>query len=238
MYLKQLLLFFFTAFIFNNNAIAQQLTKVRDVGLWIGLKVKYQFKKDFELSVAQDLRLFESLTQVSKANSEIGFKYTINKNFSIGTDARYSHDRKKDNSYGQDFRMNYDFMVKFKVANKLKLKFRIRYQHLHENLLNLKKYKRDARVNNFRSRIGLDYSIKKHQPFLSFELFRQFEVSRKPHFNKFRIKAGDEVDWNKHEIKYSIGYERDLGLAHPLHYIFASIYYTLEFKNEKYKQKK
>ena len=238
MNLKQILLIIITVLIVPNKTIAQQPTKVRDVGMWTGVKVKLKFKKDFEVSVSQDLRLFESFTQVSKANSELGFKYTINKNFSIGTDVRYSHDRKKDNSYGQDFRVNYDLMVKFEIIENLKLNFRIRYQHLHENLLNLDNYKRDARENNFRSRIGINYSINNHQPFLTFELFREFKVNRKPHFNKIRIMAGDELELKKHEIEYGIGYERDLGLAHPLHYIYASLYYTLEFKNEKYKKKK
>ncbi|MGB1248243.1 MAG: DUF2490 domain-containing protein [Chitinophagales bacterium] len=225
--------------LFNAKSNAQQLTKTRDIGLWSGVGIEYEFRKNCEFSFAQDIRLFESFTKIDKANTEMGFSYTINKNFKLGTNARYSYNLKKEDYYSHDFRMNYDLQFKVKMAKNLKLRYRLRFQQVYENLFTIKRYKVGGREDNLRNRIQIDYEIENHQIYFNTELFRAIEKYRSPYFNKLRFTVGSKWENKLGKLNYAIAYERDLGEDHPLHYVFAKVYYTFEFeKKEKRKKKK
>lgn len=227
-------------FFIIENSFSQQQTKVFDTGIWTGIGINYIFKKDFKISASQDLRLSEAFTKISKANSDLGFQYKINKNFKLGTKARYSYNLRKSSFYSHDFRMNYDLMFKVKLIQNLKLRYRLRFQQVYENLFTSKRYQVGSTTSNLRNKLQFDYTIKEHRIYVSTELFREMKLYKTPYFNKIRIVLGDQWENKLGNLNFAIAYERDLGVEHPLNYLFFRTYYTFEFekKNNNKKQKR
>ena len=225
--------FLFTYLLFCSTFLAAQQTKtVRDIGMWTGLGVQYEFKDDYTFSALQDIRLNNSFTKVDKAISELGFAYKINKNFKLNSNLRFSLNQKKDNSYAKDLRYNFDLQFKVNLYKNLQLKYRLRFQQLFENALNLDRTQVGKKTSNLRNKIELNYTIKKHTIYTSVELFREFAVYRNPYFNKFRLQIGNEWENKIGKFDFALAYERELSNNHPLNFVFAKLYYTFKIKNE------
>ncbi len=207
---------------------AQEIKKTQDAGLWIGVSAVHDFNERYEFTASQDLRLFESLTQLDKLITDFGLVYEIDKNFKLGGNLRYSLNKKNDGDFSHDFRYNLDLRFKSKLSKRVKFKYRLRFQSTYQNFF-LKE--NDGLKSNFRNRIRLDYKLnKKHTFYISSELFREVIAFKKPNFNQLRMLIGDKFKTSIGKFDCSLAYERELGSENPLNFFFARVYYTFKIK--------
>ncbi|MGB0886367.1 MAG: DUF2490 domain-containing protein, partial [Chitinophagales bacterium] len=211
---------------------AQQLVKTFDSGLWTGLKIDYKLKNNFKLVFMQDLRLSDNFSKLNKVNTDLGVQYKINKNFKLATNIRYSYNLRKLNLYSHDLRMNYDLGLKIKIVENLKLRYRLRFQHAYITEFNFSGYGYNGIESNLRNKLQFDYSIEDHQIYLNAELFREMKPSRLAFFNQMRFILGSKWKNKLGEFNYALAYERELGKANPLNYVFLKLYYTFEFEQK------
>jgi hypothetical protein len=208
---------------------AQDVKTVRDLGAWASLGVNYKFKKSWKLTFNQDLRMNDNISKVDKIISDLGIQYKINKAFSLGANVRYAHDRKKTQLFTDDIRYNIDFKFKHEFGEKFQMEYRFRYQH---NYVNLSSYYHEfTQKTDTRHRIEAKYSFGKNTPFASAEIFREYEIYRRPYFNTLRLTLGDEFKTVLGVLEYSMNYERELNAKYPLNLFFVKIAYTFHFKH-------
>jgi hypothetical protein len=214
------------------NTKAQQIKTVQDIGAWLGIGVEFELKDKYTFSVLQDIRLFQSFTQVDRAVSELGFAYKINKNFKLASDFRFSLNKKKDESYAKDFRYNMDIRFKTKLLKKFGLSYRLRFQQLFNNALNTDRTLVGELSSNLRNKLAFYFKLDRHKPYISLELFRAIQIYRKPYFNQLRLQLGNEWTNRLGEFDFALSYERELGDNNPLNFFFAKLYYTFNFRRE------
>lgn len=218
-------------FCLSTILLSQEKIVVRDIGLRTGIKYNLDLKKDFDLGFMQDIRTFDNSTKVESFHTESVLGYKINKNFKISGGIRYIRNRKSDNSFYNDLRTQYDFSFKKKFENKFAFQYRLRYQYVYANLFSFNKWKYDPSDNksNFRNKIEVNYKLnKKHKPAISYELFREYKLFRRPRFNQMRINLEDKIDVGKNELMLRLSYERSWDNVVPLNFYFLSVYYEFD----------
>lgn len=215
---------------FSEVVHAQEIITTRDMGSRVGLELDYSFSKNYEFSVLQEVRFSNNATKMEKMLTDVGLSYRIDPNFSIGSNLRYAYNRENSNFVTNDFRYNFDFKFKGKIARRTKIKYRLRYQQGQENFFTLDRDNRCKAESNFRNKITITHSKQDHKLFASSELFRKYELYQTPYFNKLRINVGDEFDYKKDELKLSLGYEQNLGRTYPFGFYFIEITYLFKRK--------
>ncbi len=207
---------------------AQQIKTTQDVGAWMGATLKYDLTKDLDLSLSQDIRFQESLSELDKYISEIGLSYKINKEFRIGGELRYYINQKRDETQSQNWRYNLDFKYRTKLIKHLKFRYRLRHQTAYENLFTAQPNKGESK-SAIRNRVGLFYKLKNHHElYFTTEIFRTILYYRKPYFSELRFVVGDEIETKYGQFDLSFGYERELNSLYPLHFMFTRVYYTFK----------
>jgi hypothetical protein len=212
---------------------AQERVTVRDMGIWTGIGIEHDFRESYELSFNQEVRLYDNSTKVDEILSEIGLRYEIDKNFRIGADLRYMHNRRNDNSFSNDLRYNLDLRFKAEIIDRLRIRYRLRYQQLFGNFFTLDRDNTYRTETNFRNKLQFDYSFKYHQIYIASDLFREYEFNTVPSFKKLRICIGDKIDYKNGEINLTFAYERDLRKVHPLHFFFIKLGYKFKTNDRK-----
>lgn len=210
------------------NLSAQEIKKTRDLGLWMGASIEYKFKDDYLLTFSQDLRLFESLSEIDKYITDLGLEYKIDKNFKFGANLRYFLNKRNNKTISQDWRYNLDLKFRAKLRTKFRLKYRLRFQSNYQDAPAV--IYRGVK-SNLRNKIAINYAVNDNNlAYLSSELFREIVAYRKPYFNKMRLLIGDKLQTKLGEFDTSLGYERELNSDYPLNYFFARVYYTFKLK--------
>jgi len=221
---KNLLLYFILfAFscLFSNS---QGIIKTQDLGLWIGINGDYKFKNNYKLLFSQEVRFFESVSELEKSISEIGLAYKINKNFKLQGNLRYVFDKKKNKIFEKNLRYNIDLRYKWDINKRFDFKYRLRFQTRYNNFLLVNK---NGTKSDFRHKITLDYKLnKKHELNLSGEIWREFEQYELPHFGKFRFVFSDEIDTKIGDFNLFFGLERDIDSKPNLNYYITGISYN------------
>ena len=207
---------FFTAFILNVFILvaAQETKVVRDLQLWTGLKVAKTFAKDWTISLEEEFRFKNNISQVNHYFTEAGLRYGINKNFSLGAAYRFTRDQKKDSSYVNQSRYHFDLRYKGKI-DFLTLSYRVRYQKESGELEVF-----DASVpyaRYFRNRLGIRMnSLKYIEPYATAEIFQVFTPYFSPEFYYYRIVAGVGIEpGNIGEFKLAWGFNREFSATNP-----------------------
>lgn len=214
---------------------AQQTQVVRDVGVRTGLELDYEFKNSFSFSSLIDVRTFYNSTKIESNVVESGLNYEISSHFDLSAQIRYVRNRKKDGFFYHDLRNDFDLKFNTKFGDGFKLKYRMRYQKRYANLMTLSRYKYDKSDNvvDFRNKIQLEYKFnKKNKVYLGFELFREYELYRRPHFNKYRITVGDKVKLNSNVLEVGLMYDREWSETEPFHFFVLNLYYEFSFKKK------
>ncbi len=211
------------------SAWSQELKTVRDIGVRASVGIQYQLNEKWQFNLTEEVRTFDNAGKLKRLITDLGVRYKVNDHFKFGADIRYSHARKKDYTFTDDIRYNLDFMYRFELSKRLDFKYRFRFQN---NFINLSSYYDEfTRKSNARGQIELQYQRHKHTYYWNVELFRQYVIYRKPHFNALRICVGDQLKTKLGFIDYAIGYTRELGDPHPLNFFFLKLDYTFKFKH-------
>jgi len=205
--------------------LAQETKVVSDLHLWTGVQLEKTFAKDWTVSLAEELRFKHDISEINNYFTELGIRYTINKNFALQGNYRFTRDRKQDQSYENLSRYNFDLRYKGKL-DLLTIKYRLRYQKEVEGF-------KMANQNipyekHLRHRLTLVLNkLKFVDPYVSGELFQLFMPTRYPRFEYMRFLAGAKYDMDKAgEIKAAFGFSRELGSSQPTTVYMIQLNYT------------
>ena len=205
--------------------LAQETKVVSDLHLWTGVQLEKTFAKDWTVSLAEELRFKHDISEINNYFTELGIRYTINKNFALQGNYRFTRDRKQDQSYENLSRYNFDLRYKGKL-NFLSIKYRLRYQkevegfRMADQNIPYEKY--------LRHRITFTLSQLKYvDPYISGELFQLFRPTRYPRFEYVRFLVGVKYEMDKAgEIKAAFGFSRELDSNQPAMIYMIQLNYT------------
>lgn len=207
---------------------AQETKVVGDLQLWTGVKVAKTFAKDWTISLEEEVRLKNNISQVNNYFTEAGLRYRINKNFSLGAAYRFTRDQKKDSSYVNQSRYHFDLRYKGKI-DFLTIYYRVRYQKESGELEIFDSAVPYARY--FRNRLGIRMNNLKYiEPYATAEIFQVFTPYFSPEFYYYRIVAGVGIEpGNFGEFKLAWGFNRELSSSNPAMIYMFRVNYTYAF---------
>ncbi len=207
---------------------SQESKAINDLQLWSGIKVEKTFAKDWTVSLEQELRLKHNISEINNYFTELGIRYKINRNFALEGDLRFTRDKKKDNSYENYLRYNFDLRYKGRL-DFLTIYYRMRYQKEAEGM---DVFEMNALyVKHFRNRITLSInSLKKIEPYVRAEIFQVFTPHYRSQFEYYRIIAGIRYEpGNIGEFDLGWGFNRELSSSQPAMIYMFKINYTYKF---------
>jgi hypothetical protein len=206
---------FIFLFFFSQLSFSQV---VSDAKAWTGVSVSKKIN-DFKFAVSEEYRRAENFSQTDKMFTELDASYEFIKNVTAGITYRFNQDRNFEQG-GFDFnhRFNFDLGYEHDI-NDFELSIRTRYQVSKET------YSSD-KLN--RNKFAIKYKLnKKFDPYLSYELFYQFNDVRA--FNRTRIEMGTKYEINKrNSLKFGYLYENKFNRSNLEHNHIYFINYSIE----------
>lgn len=207
---------------------AQDTTVVRDLLLWSGVKIEKTFAKDWTLSLEEEIRFKQNISEVNNFFTEIGLRYRINKNFALQGNYRFTLDKKRDQSYESLSRYNLDLRFKGKLDD-ISIHYRLRYQKEVQgmNLFDMNSFY----IKHVRNRISIRYNnIRTLTPYISAEIFQAFTPYLQPQFDYYRFLAGIRYEPAEiGEFKLAWGFNRSLISSRPAMIYLFTLNYTYAF---------
>ena len=85
---------FILLFIIVKLSFSQEVKVIQDFSLWTGVSFEKKIFKDFDLIIEAQVRSFHNATKLDDILLDTRLKYSINKKFSLGGNARYTYDVK------------------------------------------------------------------------------------------------------------------------------------------------
>lgn len=210
------------------NMLAQDSKVVRDLRLWTGVQIEKSFAKDWTLSLKEEIRFKQDISELNNYFTDAGLRYRINKNFALEAGYRYTRDKKSDGSYETLTRYNLDLRYRGRL-DFITIDYRLRYQkevegfNLFDQLADYEKY--------VRNRIRIRYTdFKAIEPFVSAELFQLFRPNYYPELHYIRVLGGLRYDARKlGSIDLAFGFNREFATIEPsMIYVIKAIY-TYQF---------
>lgn len=196
------------------------LAQQEDAGLWSSFGIEKEFDKDLAVSLSQELRFNENISELGTAFTELGVSKGFGKGFKAGISYRLIQKRQVDDYYQWRHRILFDLSYRYKIQ-KVSLSLRQRYTRQYNQV----NYDAEASipVQYFRTRLKADYKInKKTSAFLSGELFYELQNSNNLAIDNSRYIAGIEYTYKKKHI-FEISYiiDKELYVSNPLtNYVF------------------
>lgn len=208
--------------------LAQEVKVVRDLHLWTGAEVEKSFGKDWTLSLAEEIRFKQNVSEINNYFTEAGLRYRINKNFALEGGYRYTRDKKSDGSYENLTRYNLDLRYTGRM-NPIVIQYRLRYQkevegfNLLETGADYEKY--------VRNRIRVKYSrFFRFEPYVSAELFQRFRPDFNPDFHYMRVLGGIKYEpGNWGDFNLAFGFNREFTRLEPAMIYQIRVNYTYSF---------
>lgn len=198
-----------------------------EVGLWTGLNVEKNLNRTFAFRLNTEVRFSDNITVARTYLVEPGLTVKFNNHWKVTGYYRYIQ-RLKWDSENRDY--NYTPYSRFYVNLsydrslwKLKLDYRMRYQHQFKDdpggeLVSDKSY--------LRNKLELSYKNDSHfTPFVSADLFYRMGS----HFDEIRYKAGTEFKINKYHSIDLYGFTDQELDEHKSPKFILGVQYKLEF---------
>jgi len=214
MVLKAFRFLVFIALLINLLSGSALNAQVKDAGLWTSVNFEAKLVKKVSLTISQELRFNENITELGAAFTDAGLSYKLNKHFEIAANYRFTQRRRNDNYYS--FRQRFYGDVKY--SRKLKpfdVSFRTRIQDQISDIGRAS----DGGVPEYywRNKLSLKWDTKKaYSPYVSVELFSPLNYPRINAFDAMRTTAGVEYEISKHhkvDIYYMI--QKVLNVSKP-----------------------
>ncbi len=222
------LLLFSLFLVFIQQLSAQETKVVRDLRLWTGAAIEKSLGKAWTLSLKEEIRFKNDVSEINNYFTDAGLRYNINKNFALDLGYRYTRDKNSDDSYDNLTRYNLDLRYKGRL-DFITLTYRLRYQkevegfNLIEQGTDYEKY--------VRNRLKVFYTdFKKITPYASFELFQLFEYAEPAELEYFRVQGGIKYEPGKlGTFTLAYGFNRELTSEEPALISMFRINYTYKF---------
>lgn len=175
--------FFLLPFAFCLSSFSQE----KDAGLWTSFSVDKKITQALGVSVSEELRFNENISELGTFFTDAGATYKLNDDLRASANYRFINKRKLDDSYSKRHRYYFDLSYRKKIK-KITPAIRIRFQSQYADVYSSD----DGAIPEWylRPKISLRYNMKgKWTPYLSSELFYHFAVQE---FDNARYTFGME----------------------------------------------
>ena len=207
---------------------AQDTKVVRDLQLWTGAGIEKTWRKTWTLSLQEEIRFKQDISEINNFFTEAGLRYRINKNFALEGGYRYTRDRKSDGSYETLTRYNLDLRYKGRV-DYITIYYRLRYQkevegfNLLDQAADFEKY--------VRHRIRIRYNdLQKIKPYVSAELFQLFRPDYNAELEYIRVLGGLVYEPGKiGSFDFGFGFNREFADLEPAMIYQFKVRYKYQF---------
>jgi hypothetical protein len=207
---------------------AQDVKVVRDLRLWTGVEIEKSWGKAWTLSLAEEIRFKQNISELNNYFTEAGLRYRINKNFALEGGYRFTRDKKSDGSYENLTRYNLDLRFRGRL-DPILIQYRLRYQkevegfNLVDPAADYEKY--------VRNRIRIRYNkLAKLKPYVSAELFQLFRPDYNPEVKYIRVIGGIRYEPGKlGTFNFAFGFNREFTELEPAMIYMFKVNYTYSF---------
>jgi hypothetical protein len=197
---------------FSQNEILSN----NDTELWTGFSLTVPFEKKFQFESDNEIRFDNHIASYKYIQSDIGFCYKLNKNFSFSSAYRLKiFESRIDN--GIHFNINSDY--KFHI---LKLDYRLRY-YVRQN-------GEKSASHYIRNKLTLGIDTKSFiNPYIASELYYRLLYYKGDRFNTVRYFLGAELDINKdNSVEAFIMNEQEINVEVPASSMVFGLFYKLK----------
>jgi Protein of unknown function (DUF2490) len=170
--------------------------QVKDAGLWTSVNLEAKLVKKLSLSISEELRFNENVTELGAAFTDVGLSYKLNKHFQFGANYRFIQRHRVDDYYS----FRHRFYIDAKYSHKLKpfeVSLRTRLQNQVEDIG--RAADGGIPVYYLRNKLSANWNTRKaYTPYVSLELFSPLNYPREVAFDGIRTVAGVEYEFTKH----------------------------------------
>ena len=181
--------------VFYNKTNAQETKVVGDLEQWTSVGISKKLGKNWKLSLDQEFRFTNDISQFDIYFTDFGVDYKLNKHFSLGANYRFYQNKNSDGIFQTQHRWSTDAEYKQKI-DRFTLAYRLRFQNKDEDFFTSES---SNNLYNLRNKFSLDYNIKnfKFDPFFEAELYRQIYDATTTELSKLRWTLGLEYSLKK-----------------------------------------
>jgi hypothetical protein len=223
-----LLLFLSMLLAIPKYLVAQETKVVSDLQLWTGAAIEKSWGKSWSLSLQEEIRFKQDISEINNFFTEVGLRYRISKNFGLEGGYRYTRDRKSDGGYETLTRYNLDLRYKGRL-DFITIYYRLRYQkevegfNLVDQAADFEKY--------VRHRIRIRYNdLQKIKPYVSAELFQQFRPDYYAELEYIRVVGGLVYEPGKiGSFDFGFGFNREFADIEPAMIYQFKVRYKYQF---------
>lgn len=171
------------------------MAQVNDAQLWTSVTIEKKIIKQLSVSVSEELRFSDNITEVGSFFTDIGITYKFHKNWRIAGDYRFTNKIQLDNSYSKRHRYYFDLSYRKKFYQFMviaRTRFQSQYADVNSSETgHLPEY-------YSREKLTLKYSItKKISPYLSAEAFIPLNNRKVKGIDNMRYSLGVEWEFMK-----------------------------------------
>ena len=207
---KNKFLLFLFIFFFALNASSQ----VNDAGLWTSINLEKSISKKFSVSLSEEVRMNENISEVGSFFTDLGLNYKLNKFVRFGAYYRFANKRRVDDTYSERHRYYFDVTLRGKYRF-FTLSFRSRFQSQYTDIYTSPDGK--TAENYSRNKLALKYELNKKVSFYtSYEIYSPLRSYDKVFKDNTRYNFGMEYSFNKmHSIDLSYMIQQESNVKKP-----------------------
>ncbi len=204
----------FLIFLFISFFALAAKAQVNDAGLWTSVNLEKEITKKLSVSLSEEVRMNENISEVGTIFTDFGINYKVNKYIRLGAYYRYINKRQVDDSYSERHRYYFDLTLRGKYRL-FTLSFRTRFQSQYADIYSSPEGK--TAENYSRNKLSLKYDLnKKIGFFASYEIYTPLRSYDQVFKDNTRYNFGLEYSFNKmHSIDLSYLIQQESNVKKP-----------------------
>lgn len=181
-----------------------------DAGFWASISVQHRITRELTVSVSEQLRLYQNMSDVEQFFTDAGLEYALSKSFRVSVNYRLAS-KNRLTYYGTRHRFYADLSYRKKIKP-LSFVLRQRFQEQIEQMNSSE----NGRIPEWysRSKVALRYDLdKKYRPYIATEFYFLLDDAKESHrqFDKVRYEAGIDYEFNRrHSLNVFYMIQKDL----------------------------
>jgi hypothetical protein len=203
-------------------------SQVNDAGLWASLNAEKKITPRLSITLSEELRMNENVTEIGTYFTDAGVTYKIGKLFKVSVDYRFTQKRRLDDSYSKRHRLYLDLSARKKFKPVI-ITFRTRFQTQYADIYS----STDGKIPEYYSRNKLTFKFdpdKKFVPYVYSEIFTPLNKSTGLCIDNARYCAGVEYEFNRmHKVDVFYLVQKEYNVNDPETDFVAGIGYYLTF---------
>lgn len=169
--------------------------QTKDAQLWTSVNFDKKLNNMFSLSVSEELRFTDNISEIGTFFTDLGIAFKLNKNWRLSGNYRFTNKQRLDDSYSKRHRYYFDLVYRNKFE-KLTLSLRTRFQAQYADVNS----SATGQVPEYysRNKMSLKYDLnKKYTPYAAAEIFLPLNGGKGIYIDNVRYSAGLEYSFNK-----------------------------------------